>query len=203
LVDPRLEVIMPKIGKREHQVGEVAFRVDQQRGNPVERRFLEQRQAQPGLAASSHPDADRVRDEILRVVEDEGGQELLARQIEAAPEVEDAELLEVAGVDHAPRQRLRRAQAAVGALWSEPSFMIASSASWFCRRLISASGSPSTRRRSARYPGLIWPSSPPCPMISPPHRVAATSVSIGVKPRTSTNSNRSRAYVPWGFQAKP
>ena len=28
-------------------------------------------EAQPGLAAAGHPDADRVGDEILRVVEDE------------------------------------------------------------------------------------------------------------------------------------
>src|SRR5262249_13522996 len=37
-----------------------------------------------------------------------------------------------------------------GALWSRPSFMIIRSASRSCKRLMSASGSPSTSRRSAR-----------------------------------------------------
>jgi len=48
------------------------------------------------------------------------------------------------------RRPAARRQAPGGPLCRQPSFMISSSASWFCRRLMSASGSPSTSSRSAR-----------------------------------------------------
>ena len=44
---------------------------------------------------------------------------------------------------------------------------------------ISATGSPSTRSRSASAPSFITPSSPGFIMISPPQRVAATMASMG------------------------
>ena len=46
-----------EIGKGQQQVAEVALGVDRDRGDAVDRRFLEQRDAQAGLAAAGHADA--------------------------------------------------------------------------------------------------------------------------------------------------
>jgi hypothetical protein len=51
------------------QVAEIALRIDRERGNAVDRGFFEQREAEARLAAAGHADADRVRRQILRVVE--------------------------------------------------------------------------------------------------------------------------------------
>ncbi len=69
-IDPRREVLGPKLGEREHEVAQVALRVDDDRRDPVDGRLLEQRQAQAGLAAPRHADADGVGDEVARVVEE-------------------------------------------------------------------------------------------------------------------------------------
>ena len=82
-------------GNVEQQVAEVALRIDDDRRDAVDGGLLEQRQAEPGLAAARHADADGVRDEIARVVEQQVVPALLFREVERLAEVERAELLEV------------------------------------------------------------------------------------------------------------
>ncbi len=68
-IDPGREVLGAQFRERQQQVGDVAFRVDHNRRDAVERGFLEQRQAQAGLAAAGHADADGVGGQVARVVE--------------------------------------------------------------------------------------------------------------------------------------
>ena len=65
LVDPRPKSSGARFGKRQQQVGEVALGVDDDRGDAVDRGLFEQRDAQAGLAAAGHADADGVGDEVL------------------------------------------------------------------------------------------------------------------------------------------
>ena len=95
LVDPRREVLRAEIREGQAEVREVALRVDDERGDAVEQRLLEEPEAEPGLAAPGHADAHRVGDEVLGVVEEGRGARLLRREIVRPAEVEDAELLEV------------------------------------------------------------------------------------------------------------
>src|SRR5258705_6644643 len=83
-----------------------------------------------------------------------------------------------------------------------PSFMIASSLDLSCRMEMFASGSPSTRSRSASQPSRISPRSLHI-MICPPQRVAEMRASIGVMPRYLTKYSRSFAFSPCGAQANP
>ena len=88
------------------------------RRHAVDRGLLDEVDAEAGLAAARHADADGVGDEVARVVEDEllAG---LAVRADRAAEVEDAELLEVdhggtmarpvaASQPHHPRVRITR-----------------------------------------------------------------------------------------------
>ncbi len=54
-----------EIGERQQQVAEVALGVDDEGRDAVDRGLLEQRDAQAGLAAAGHADADRVRGQVL------------------------------------------------------------------------------------------------------------------------------------------
>ena len=117
LVDPRQEILRPQLGEREHQIGEVALGVDEEGGDAVDRRLLEQGEAQTGLAAARHAHAHCVGDEVLRVVEHEPGLRLPRRQIPGASEVEDAELLEVGAGRHG-RRAGRRASGRVYGPWT-------------------------------------------------------------------------------------
>ena len=100
-IDPGREVLGAQLGKGEQQVGEVALGIDGDRRDAVDRRLFEQRQAQAGLAAAGHADADGVRRQVLRVVEQRARRlALRAVQVVAPAEVEDAELLEVGGARH-------------------------------------------------------------------------------------------------------
>jgi hypothetical protein len=100
LVDPGPEVLGPEAREGEQQVGQIALGIDEQRRHAVQRRLLDQGQAEAGLAAAGHPDAHRVGDQILRVVEEEilGG--LLRLPVVEPPQVEDAQLLEGRGARH-------------------------------------------------------------------------------------------------------
>ena len=106
LVDPRGEVLRSEVREGEQQVGEVPLRVDGDRRDPVDQRLFQEREAEPGLAAPRHPDADRVGDQVLGVVEDQRLQAGLAAEVVRAAEVEQAELLEVwhVGPPHAERR---------------------------------------------------------------------------------------------------
>ena len=94
-VDPRPEVFRREVRERQQQVREVPLRIDGDHGHAVDCGLLDQRKAQPGLAAARHADADGVRHEVTRVVEDGCFELFLGVEVVLATEVEDAELLEV------------------------------------------------------------------------------------------------------------
>ena len=94
-VHPRLEVFGLQIGESEEEVREVAFGIDHDGGNVVDRGFLNQADAQAGLAAAGHTDANRVRHQIFRVVQDEVFALLLVVDVVLSPEVEDAQFFKV------------------------------------------------------------------------------------------------------------
>ena len=94
-VDPGLELRGAEAGKGQHQVRDVALRVDHERRDAVERGLLEERDAEARLAAAGHADADRVRREVPRVVHQRLGGERVLRGVVAAAEVERAQFFEV------------------------------------------------------------------------------------------------------------
>jgi hypothetical protein len=57
------------VRKRQQQVAEIALRVDADGRNAVDAGLFEQREAEAGLAAACHPDADCMRREIAGVVQ--------------------------------------------------------------------------------------------------------------------------------------
>src|SRR4030095_5511145 len=94
LVDPGPEVGGPQLGESEEEVAEVALGIDHQAGDAVERRLLEEAQAEAGLSAARHAHAYRMGHEILGVVEEEPIAGLLGSEVVGASEIEDAELFE-------------------------------------------------------------------------------------------------------------
>jgi hypothetical protein len=80
---------MPAASSRGH------LGIDDERGDVVNRRFLQQPQTQTGFAAPSHAHADGVRDQILRVVEVKFVRSALGGGVVELAEVEGAEFLEV------------------------------------------------------------------------------------------------------------
>ena len=70
-IDPRLEVCGTQFREGEHQVAEVAFGIDADRRDTIDRGLFEQRQAKTGFAAAGHPYADGVRGQVFGVVEDQ------------------------------------------------------------------------------------------------------------------------------------
>ena len=95
-----------RFGKRQQQVAQVALGIDGDRRDAVDGRFFEQREAQARLAAAGHADADGVRGQILRVVQQQLVAQLLRRRVEFTAQVEDAELLEVRHRDRPARYYL-------------------------------------------------------------------------------------------------
>ena len=71
LADPRGEIASSHLRECQEQVSQVAFRVDNERGDAVHGGLLEKRDAQPRLAAAGHADAHTVRGQVARVVEQE------------------------------------------------------------------------------------------------------------------------------------
>jgi Flp pilus assembly protein TadD len=65
---PRAEILRGELREGEQQVAEVALGVDGDRRDAVDRGLLEQREAQAGLAAAGHADADRVRGDLRKAV---------------------------------------------------------------------------------------------------------------------------------------
>jgi hypothetical protein len=95
LVDPRTKIAWLKLGKGEQQIGQIAFGIDDDRGNAVDRGLLQHRDAQARLPAPGHADADGVRDQVLGVVEDQLIGRRLGGKIVSPPQVENAELLKI------------------------------------------------------------------------------------------------------------
>ena len=68
LVDPWPELLGRQRGKSQQQIPKIALGIDHQRRHAVDRGFLEQIDAQAGLPAARHADADGVRHQIFRIV---------------------------------------------------------------------------------------------------------------------------------------
>ncbi len=81
-----------QLRKGQQQIAQVALRIDRDSGNAVDGGFFEQREAQAGLAAAGHADANRVRRQVARVIQEEIGSVRAARRIDFAAEIEGAEL---------------------------------------------------------------------------------------------------------------
>ena len=89
LVDPGPEVLRAQRREGEQQVAEVALGIDHDRR--ARRRSRPPRcsaEAQPGLAAAGHADADGVRRQVLRVVEDVAVLQRLGLDVVRLAEVE-------------------------------------------------------------------------------------------------------------------
>jgi hypothetical protein len=89
-IHPRLEIAGSERGKGEQEVAEVALRVDADGGNAVDRGFLEQRQAQTGLARSGHAHAHRMRGQVAGIVKDQVLTQRVGSGIELPSEIERA-----------------------------------------------------------------------------------------------------------------
>ena len=94
LVDPGPELGGAQTREGQQQVAEIALRIDGDHRHAVDGRFLDQPEAQAGLAAAGHADADRVRDEIARVVQHRLVEGLAGGDVVAPAEVEEAEFFE-------------------------------------------------------------------------------------------------------------
>ncbi len=95
LVYPRAELAGGESRERQQQVAQIALGVDRDHGDAVDGRFFDQRQAQAGLAAAGHADADGVRDQIAGVVEHQVVERPTRVHVELAAEIEQPQLLEV------------------------------------------------------------------------------------------------------------
>ena len=93
LVDPGTEIFGAQGGEGEQQVREIALGVDEDGGNTVEGGLFEQAETEAGLSASRHADADRVRHQIFRVVEEQLVPRLLGADVVLAAEIERSQLL--------------------------------------------------------------------------------------------------------------
>jgi hypothetical protein len=66
LVDPRPEALRSEVGERQEKVPHVALRIEDQCRYARDERFLEEDDAEAGLARARHPDDDRVGREVGR-----------------------------------------------------------------------------------------------------------------------------------------
>jgi hypothetical protein len=90
-IDPRCEVLRAQFRKSQQQVAQVALRIDGDGRHAVDGCLLQQRQAQAGLAAAGHADADRMRGEVARVVQQRLRMVHAALGVELTAQVEHAE----------------------------------------------------------------------------------------------------------------
>ena len=101
--DPRQEVGRRESWKREEHVGEVALGVDDERGNAVDRRLLDEVDEQTRLAAAGHAHADGVGGEPSRIDQKRLSAQGTASRtagraaagIDLAAEIEDSQPLDI------------------------------------------------------------------------------------------------------------
>ena len=95
LVNPRPEILRGEPWKCQQQVAQVPLRIDRDDGHAVDRRFLNQSQAESGLAAAGHPDTQGVGHQIARIVKDRFFERFPRFEVVFTAEVEQAKLLEI------------------------------------------------------------------------------------------------------------
>jgi hypothetical protein len=74
-------------GEVEQEIGKIAFGIDDDGGDAIDGGFLKQADAEAGLAAAGHADADGVGDQVLGIEEKEA--------IVLFAEIEYAELFKI------------------------------------------------------------------------------------------------------------
>ena len=92
LVDPRPELRRRELRERQQEVAQIAFRVNRDDRDAIDRCLFDEREAQARLAAAGHADADGVGHEVARVVEHHLVERVPACHVVAAPEIEKTEL---------------------------------------------------------------------------------------------------------------
>src|SRR3989304_2960391 len=95
LVDPGEEIALLQVGEGQEEVGQVSLRVDHDGGDVVDHRLLQEPDAESRLPPPRHPHADRVRDKVPGIVEDQVLLERIFFQVEFAAEVEHPEFFEI------------------------------------------------------------------------------------------------------------
>ena len=81
--------------ERQQQIAQVAFGIDDDGRDAVERRFLNQADAESGFAGTGHADAHRVGGQVLRFVEQRLFRRLPRFGIEDPSQIEHAQLFEI------------------------------------------------------------------------------------------------------------
>ena len=71
-INPGQKVLRFQFREGEQEIGQIPFRIDYDGGDGIYGRLLEQADAQAGLAAAGHADTDRMRQQVLRVIQKEG-----------------------------------------------------------------------------------------------------------------------------------
>ncbi len=168
-VHPGEEVRGTQLGKVQQQVPQVAFRIDGDGGDAVEGGLFEQRDAEPRLAAARHADADGVRGQVLRVVEQVLVTDAGFLQVVDASEIEGPELLVIRHPVPPPAgspssDLLGRNESSGPARRSWPHFGLAAgspaqwSFSWFNSSARSSAKSDGSTPRSCRTRSVSSPS---------------------------------------------
>ena len=155
-VDPRSEIARRQIGKRQQQIAQIAFRIDRDRRNAVERGFLQNSQAKPRLAAAGHADANGVRREVLAVVEQRLGAGLLLGQVVRATEVKRAWFVDVGHrilVRQKKRMRMRGA-ASINLIHREPQ---GQPSTLPAKQIPRAGVTLGRQANSSTSPRILWP----------------------------------------------
>jgi hypothetical protein len=80
--------------KGQQQIGQIALGVDHNSRNPINGCFLKKTDTEAGFSASGHPHTNRMRNQILGVIQQPARFELFLCQIIGTTKVEDPELLE-------------------------------------------------------------------------------------------------------------
>ena len=94
-VDPWRKVAGREPRERQQQISEIAFRIDRDDGNAVDRRLLDHVDAETGLAAAGHAGNHSMRDESGRIVKKGSVATRLGVGIDFTSEIEEPQLLEI------------------------------------------------------------------------------------------------------------
>ncbi len=92
-VDPGQEVLGLQVGEGQQQVGDVALGIDDDRRHLVQRGLFQQVDAEAGLAAAGHADADRVGGQVAGVVHQGRLAQRAGGEVEILAKVESAKFL--------------------------------------------------------------------------------------------------------------
>ena len=84
-----------ELGERQQQVAHVALRVDRYNRNMIERGFLENADAEPGLAGTCHTYDHGMCCQVLRVIQNEIVAQAISGAVVSLAKIKGAEFFEV------------------------------------------------------------------------------------------------------------